>query len=147
MSSSKSLSDKVIWLAASHDKERRQLVDALSYSGLAHRMRTYDSAEGLLGQLDASNAYPGLILLALSDGEVPGTLDILTRVKQHPVLRVVPVIVFKPADSACDTLECYRRGAASVIRQPLGFQGLVEVMRIMENYWVSVSPLPELRSS
>lgn len=143
--------DIIIWLAATSDQERRQLVDALSYNGLAHRLQAFDSGASLLARLDdlahrsvvSRRAYPALLLLALEDGPTEA-LEVLARVKRNEVLKSVPAIVFKGQDSHYSTLECYRLGAASVIRLPLRFEGLVEVMRIMENYWFSVSPLPGL---
>ncbi|MFE8070075.1 hypothetical protein QQM79_03365 [Marinobacteraceae bacterium S3BR75-40.1] len=78
--------------------------------------------------------YPNLVLLAMSNDGVTNS-EILLQLKRFPLLSAVPVVLFYSPANETDAARAYGNGASSVIRLPLRFADLVEMMRVMEEYW------------
>jgi len=71
---------------------------------------------------------PDVILL---DVNLPGTdgFDILARVRQHPALREIPVIMLTAQTSRRDVLRGLAGGANGYITKPFDHEGLVKSLR------------------
>ncbi len=71
---------------------------------------------------------PDVILL---DVNLPGTdgFDILTRVRQHPTLRAIPVIMLTAQTSRKDVLRGLAGGANGYITKPFEHDALVKSLR------------------
>jgi DNA-binding response OmpR family regulator len=91
---------------------------------------------------DAIHAdVPNLILLSIGAGKYSPN-QLLKALKSNPQLQVVPVIYFTRPGRNFDTALAYRNGVASVVSLPLKFEGLVQVMQTMEDYWFDVASPP-----
>jgi chemotaxis family two-component system response regulator Rcp1 len=84
---------------------------------------------------------PQLILLDLNLPKKHGQ-EVLWEIKQDPKLRIIPVIILTTSDSESDILECYQRYANSFITKPLALTQFVNVVRSIENFWLSLVRLP-----
>lgn len=128
-----------IALLASAEAEREELSDALQVNSLGHELLIFENPDQLFEALDTS--LPNLLMIALNDGKW-SSADVLARVKQTPTIKAIPVIVFYRRSTSPNTPELYRLGAASVIHMPLRFEGLIQIVQVMEDYWFNVtSPL------
>ncbi len=140
-----------IALLAPREEEREELCDALQVNGMGHQLMVFDDADQLLEVIEAASIYrearhgclPNLLMIAAATGS-ESTTDLLTRMKRIPIIKAIPVIVFCPRDVASSTPQLYQLGAASVIRMPLQFNGLIEIIRVMEDYWFKVASPPPI---
>ena len=83
-----------------------------------------------------------LIDLRLLDGS---GIDVLRRMRSHPVTCLVPVVVLTSSSEEEDMLDSYQAGANSYIRKPVGFSEFVEVVSGLGVYWLSYNEEPPRR--
>ena len=102
-----------------------------------------DGAEALawLPRWEAGEPQPLLILLDLKLPKVDG-LEVLRRFKEHPVARVIPVVVLTSSDESSDIQAAYRLGANSYIVKPVNFDKFLEVAAQIELYWAMLNRPP-----
>jgi CheY-like chemotaxis protein len=77
---------------------------------------------------------PALILLDLKLPKVDG-LDVLARIKGHPQLRMIPVVVLTTSGEDRDVHKAYQLGVNSYIVKPVSFDKFMEVAAHIEVYW------------
>jgi len=82
---------------------------------------------------------PALILLDL---DLPGRVghEVLAALKDDPVLRRIPVIVFSTSES--DLATAYSLHANCYIRKPENVIQLMAVVRCIEEFWLTTVRLP-----
>ena len=91
------------------------------------------------GRAPAEN--PDLILLDLNMPGVDGR-QVLTRIKEDPVLRSIPVIVLTTSADENDIEGCYAIGANTYVQKPVHFDGLTEAIGRIKDYWFGIAILP-----
>jgi two-component system response regulator len=102
----------------------------------------------LFGSSDAgpgSTDLPALILLDLRLPKVDG-LTVLKVLKENPATRRVPVVVLSTSREDRDVLAAYDLGANSYVRKPVDFDKFVEMVRLLEIYWLSLNEDPSISS-
>jgi CheY-like chemotaxis protein len=84
---------------------------------------------------------PGLILMDLN---LPrrGGLEVLTELKQDPELRVIPVVILTTSRASEDVLRSYAQHANAYISKPVDFEQFIDVIRQIDNFFVTVVELP-----
>lgn len=87
-------------------------------------------------------AAPDLILLDLNLPRVNGR-EVLDHIKQHPTWKVIPVIVLTTSRSQRDIQDSYDRHVNSYVTKPLSFEPFMEMMRIIEKFWLGTVSLPK----
>ncbi len=100
----------------------------------------YQTGKDEAGQ---SAVRPGLILLDLN---LPGTdgREVLRRIKQDAMLRMIPVVVFTTSNNPKDIEDCYQCGVNSYIVKPINFAQLKHDIQTLVDYWFEVTTLPNL---
>ena len=68
--------------------------------------------------------------------------EALGEIKAHPALRTIPVIVLTTSTAEEDIARAYELGGDSFITKPVTFEALVEAMRTIHTYWLSVVTPP-----
>lgn len=84
---------------------------------------------------------PDLILLDLNMPGMDGRV-LLAQLKADPGLKPIPVIVLTTSNSPQDVETAYRLGASSYLIKPVTFEGVVELMRRLESFWVATVKFP-----
>jgi CheY-like chemotaxis protein len=84
---------------------------------------------------------PGLILLDLNMPKKDGR-ETLKEIKSHPDLKQIPVVVVTTSQDMKDVALCYELGANSFIRKPVGFNRLVALAKLLQEYWFRTTELP-----
>jgi two-component system response regulator len=84
---------------------------------------------------------PDLIMLDLNLPRKDGR-EVLRELKGDPSLRIIPVIVLTTSRSDKDVLESYHLNANCYITKPVDFQQFIDVVKSVENFWLSVVTLP-----
>jgi len=88
----------------------------------------------------ASAPRPDLILLDLNMPRMDGR-QALAEIKADPDLRSIPVVVFTNSHTQEDILRTYDLGGAGFIIKPLNFEGMREVVKVLNEYWFEVVEL------
>jgi len=85
---------------------------------------------------------PGLILLDLNMPGLDGrrTLQLL---KENMTLKYIPVIVLTTSGDERDVEACYQMGANTYIQKPVTFEGLIEAIKRLREYWFEIALLPK----
>ena len=91
---------------------------------------------------------PDLILLDLKMPRMDGleVLQVLRRVRNHGLVRFIPVVMLTSSKDEMVMLQAYRLGANSYIEKPNDFAGLVEAVRHAVQYWLGLNISPPVRS-
>lgn len=116
------------------------LEEAMQEYGLDASLETAGDGEQALRQLRAE-PLPDLVLLDLNMPRRSGR-EVLEEVKQDAALRSLPVIIFSTSSSPSDVEDCYDRHANSYLVKPIDFDGLGEIVRALDAFWVRQAALP-----
>jgi CheY-like chemotaxis protein len=84
---------------------------------------------------------PSLVLLDLNLPRLSGS-EVLRRLRASNALQTVPVIVFSTSSDPADIREAYAAGANTYIQKPRDFNRFLEVLRVIECYWLETAWLP-----
>lgn len=82
-----------------------------------------------------------LLLLDLAMPELSG-FQVLTRIKQTPALKRLPVVILANNPSPEEVRRGYELGASAVFHKPSGIRKLTELLKILAAFWNSAS-LPD----
>lgn len=90
----------------------------------------------------ASAPRPSIVLLDL---KLPGTdgHEVLQIVKADADLKSIPVVMLTTSDDERDIQACYQAGANTYIRKPVTFDGYMEAVQRLEQYWFHIAVLPD----
>ncbi len=84
---------------------------------------------------------PDLILLDLNLPRKDGR-EVLTELKSDPDLHAIPVVVLTTSRAEEDVLRAYQLQANCFITKPVDFKQFLDVVRSIENFWLTVVTLP-----
>lgn len=142
--------ESIIILMADDDPEDRMLAqEALEEAHLTNILHFVENGEELLQYLRREGkfkkyddaALPGLILLDLNMPKKDGR-EALQEIKKDDTFKSIPVVVLTTSQAEADIIKTYDLGVNSFITKPVTFDGLVEVMRALGNYWFNIVTLP-----
>lgn len=89
----------------------------------------------------ADKPRPDLILLDLNLPRMDGR-EVLAAIKEDPSLRQIPVVVLTTSQAEQDILKSYHLHANCFITKPVDLDQFVEVVRGIDNFWLSIVTLP-----
>ncbi len=84
---------------------------------------------------------PGLILLDLNLPRKDGR-EVLGEIKRDPDLRTIPVVVLTTSEAEEDIVRSYELHANAYVTKPVDFEKFIEVVRKIDDFWVTVVQLP-----
>jgi two-component system, chemotaxis family, response regulator Rcp1 len=84
---------------------------------------------------------PDLILLDLNLPKKDGR-EVLEEIKQSPTLKSIPVVILTTSASDADILRSYLLHANCYITKPVDLNGFLDVVKSIDNFWLSVVKLP-----
>lgn len=93
------------------------------------------------GDKAGNNIFPYFILLDLNMPKKDGR-EVLKEIKEHPVFKKIPVIVFTTTKNENEIRRCYELGANTYIVKPVSFEGLLKVVENIRTYWSSTASIP-----
>ena len=133
-------------LVADDDHDDQLLaLDAFSASARNADLRFVSNGEELLEYLTHTGRYtapgqaptPALVLLDLNMPRMDGR-EALKRIKATESLRRIPIVIMTSSEAEEDVVRSYDLGANSYLLKPSTFDGLVETIRSVSNYWLTV---------
>lgn len=109
---------KEVWVAEDSGAIRRIIVNALTTAG--YQVKFAENGEEAWTLLDAAAADGKLPDLLISDIEMPKMdgLHLLSRVKNHPRMRDLPVVMFSSLGNDSNREKALKLGARDLIRKP-----------------------------
>lgn len=136
-------------LIAEDDADDRYLLQtAFLEKGYPEKIDFVENGVELLNYLDnvcandmELNGLPGFILLDLNMPKKDGR-EVLKELKQHPVFKKIPVIVFTTTKNEIEIKRCYELGANSYIVKPISFDALLKVVENIRSYWFHTASIP-----
>ncbi|MFP5373251.1 MAG: response regulator, partial [Actinomycetes bacterium] len=92
----------------------------------------------------ADAVRPDLVLLDLNLPRVDGR-EVLAQVKADEHLRTIPVVILTTSEAEEDVLRSYDLHANAYVTKPVDFESFVEVIRQVDDFFISVVRLPRTR--
>jgi CheY-like chemotaxis protein len=89
----------------------------------------------------AGSPTPDLILLDLNLPRMDGR-EVLAAIKEHEELRRIPVVVLTTSEAEEDVLRSYALHANAYVTKPVDFERFIEVVRKIDDFFVSIVRLP-----
>lgn len=117
-------------------------VDAKLRNEIAIARDGYEAMEYLRREGQFVDAVrPDIILLDLN---LPGPSgkDILKFVKSEAELKDIPVVILTSSEASYEVKEAYTHAANCYIVKPVDMAKFIEIVRVIENFWVQVVKLP-----
>ena len=118
---------------------------ALKEGNVAHRLTVIPDGRQALeflfsshGDVHAADGEPDLILLDLNLPGIDGC-QVLSRIKQDPFLRMIPVVILTTSNREEDILSTYSAGANTYIPKPTEYPSYRDLVAILRGYWVDTA--------
>jgi len=139
----------VILLADDDPDDLEMTRRALAKNNLADELYTVGDGEELLDFLHhrgkfappARSPTPALILLDLNMPKMDGR-EALAEIKGDELLHCIPVVVMTTSTAEQDISRAYDLGSNSFISKPITLAELVDVTKVLGQYWFQVVKLP-----
>jgi CheY-like chemotaxis protein len=118
-------------------------MEALKEGRLHNTVTVIRDGEAAIGFLDdRENAAPDLILLDINLPRIDGK-EVLRFIKSHPVHKSCPVIMLTTSSREKDIVDAYNEYANCYIVKPVNLESFMEVVRSIEDFWISIVRLPQ----
>ena len=89
----------------------------------------------------ADAVRPDLILLDLNLPKKDGR-EVLEDIKSDPDLRYIPVVVLTTSEAEQDICRSYQLHANCYITKPVDFDRFIQIVRSIEEFWLTIVKLP-----
>lgn len=121
--------------------------EALAESKVMNQLHVVSNGEDAMRFLRREAPYedaprPGLVLLDLNLPRLDGR-EVLALVKGDPELRRIPIVVLTTSQAEEDVLRSYDLHANAFVTKPVDFDRFLEVVRQVDNFYISVVSLPK----
>ena len=84
---------------------------------------------------------PDLILLDINLPKIDGK-EVLQYIKTTPALKKIPVVMLTTSSSPLDVTDSYDNHANCFISKPVDLNKFFEVVRMIEDFWITIVKLP-----
>ncbi len=124
-------------------------VEALAAAKVSNRLSTVEDGVQAMEFLRREGGYvqaprPDLILLDLNLPRKDGR-EVLAEIKADERLKAIPVVVLTTSQAERDVLRAYALNANCYITKPVDFKQFLEVIKAIEDFWLTVVKLPAER--
>ena len=124
----------------------RLTVEALKEGKVRNNFHTVEDGVEALAFLRRQGRYadaprPDLVLLDLNLPKKNGR-EVLAEIKQDPDLRRTPVVILTVSQAEQDILKSYNLHANCYITKPVDLDQFLQVVKSIENFWLTVVMLP-----
>jgi len=122
-------------------------IRALKKNNLANRLVLIKEGDEAINFIFARDKYKGMknrpkiILLDLKLPKISG-LDVLKRIKENSLTKIIPVVMLTSSKEEKDMIESYQLGANSYLVKPVNFEKFTESIKEIGLYWLLLNQLP-----
>lgn len=139
-------SKAVILIVEDNPMDITLTLDAFKQVRLKNPVHVVKTGEQALDYLLGEGEYqdreefplPDLILLDLKLPGING-MDVLKDIKTRPKLKQIPVIILSSSAEEGDRALGYDLGANSYLVKPISFEGFLEVVDSIREYWLTLN--------
>jgi CheY-like chemotaxis protein len=143
--------DQVILLVEDNPDDVRLLQRALRKARLVNPVEVAEDGEQAIAYLQGDGPYadrvryplPVLVLLDLKLPRRSG-LEVLAWIREQPGLRRMRVVVLTSSRQAADINRAHELGANSYLVKPGTPEALVEMVKVIDAYWMITAEQPDL---
>ena len=126
--------------------EAELTMDSLRDGRIRNRVHWVEDGEEALAFLRRQGRHagaprPDLVLLDLQLPRISGH-EVLAEIKQDPGLKRIPVVIMTSSDDERDIVRAYDRHANCYVTKPVDMDKFMEVVRSIEDFWLTVVHLP-----
>jgi len=112
---------------------------------LSARVEFITDGEKAVAYFSTGKPIPRVVLLDLKLPKKSG-LEVLAWLRAQPSLRRLPVVMLTSSNQPEDIDEAYDLGANSYLVKPGGIDGLVDLAKAIDAFWIRSNSLPTLGS-
>ena len=141
--------ERHILLVEDNDDDVQLTLRALRLHHVANRVEVVGDGADALDYLFCRGAYEGrdrrdLPQLVLLDLKLPkvGGLEVLTKIRQEPRTKRLPVVILTSSNTEGDVARSYDLGANSYIRKPVDFSQFMDAVNSLGLYWLVLNEVP-----
>jgi len=124
---------------------------AFRLASIANPVQTVEDGEEAVAYLSGKPPYAdrdryALPVLMLLDLKLPrkSGLEVLQWLRQQAVLKRLPVVVLTSSREAADVNRAYDLGANSYLVKPVAFESLLDMVKMLNLYWMILSEQPQV---
>jgi CheY-like chemotaxis protein len=143
------LSDDTILLVEDDPNDILLIQRALYKANVKHPVQVLKDGEEAVLYLGGKQMYADrdrypLPMLMLLDLKLPrkSGFEVLRWLRQEPGLKLLPVVVLTSSAENSDIQQAYNLGANSYLVKPVGFDGLLEMIKQINLYWLGLNKKP-----
>jgi len=120
--------------------------EALNNAKVLNSLSVVGDGEAALDFLYQRGRYatverPDLVLLDLNLPKIDGR-EVLKIMKSDETLKSIPVVILTASNSETDMVRAYNLGANCYITKPVDFQRFVEIVRTINDFWLTAVVVP-----
>jgi two-component system, chemotaxis family, response regulator Rcp1 len=90
---------------------------------------------------EGGTGLPDLILLDINLPKVDGK-EVLQYIKGNHALKKIPVVMLTTSSSELDIVDAYNHHANCFITKPVDLNKFFEVVKMIEDFWITIVKLP-----
>jgi two-component system, chemotaxis family, response regulator Rcp1 len=136
-----------ILLVEDNPGDVRLVKEVMKDAKVANSLHVAEDGEEAMAMLRREGKYaasvrPDLILLDLN---LPGKdgREVLREIKADENLRRIPVVVLTTSSAEEDIIRSYSDYANSYITKPINLNQFINVIKSIENFWLTIVKLPD----
>ena len=135
--------DRPILLVEDNPMDIDLTLRAFKKEGLTNIEIAIDGEEALsyIPKWEVGDSLPLIVLMDLKLPKVNG-LEVTRSFKEHPVFKVIPIVVLTSSSEDKDIKTAYKYGANSYIVKPVNFNKFASVAAEINLYWIGTTVLP-----
>lgn len=138
--------DLEILLVEDNEGDIRLTIEAFKEAKIRNSIRVVRDGEEAIAYLRKQGVYenapaPDIILLDINLPKIDGK-EVLSIMKNDPLLKTIPVIMLTTSSADSDVQDAYANHANCYVVKPVDLNKFMEVIRSIEEYWVSIVKLP-----
>ena len=135
-----------ILLVEDNPGDVRLTIEALKEGKMCNRLNIVSDGVEAMAYLNQEEGYeakprPDIILLDLNLPRKDGR-EVLREIKEDEVLKRIPVVILTTSDAEQDVLRAYDLHANCYIKKPVDLDQFVNVVKTIEDFWLSIVKLP-----
>ena len=135
-----------ILLVEDNPGDVRLTVEALKEGKVRNRLHIAKDGMEAMEFLNREGEYsdvprPDLILLDLNLPKKDGH-EVLAEIKEDPLLKRIPVVVFTGSKAGEDVLKTYNLHANCYITKPVDWEHFITVIKSINDFWLTIVKLP-----
>lgn len=124
---------------------------AFRHAGILNPLHVVRNGDEAVEYLDGRGVYadrdkyplPVFMLLDLKMPRRSG-LEVLSWAKERAGLRRIPIVVLTSSKNDADVNRAYELGANSYLVKPVSFEGLIELAKSLQLYWLVLNERPDV---